>query len=431
MILSRYVEFIISKDKRFFLFNFLTKKWILLEKSLYILLHNYTDDFCSLQDVHPELYKMMVSEKFLIEDYEQDINNGIAYVKDFYGKTDSVSITINPTLDCNLDCWYCYESRQQGSRMSAQTVNDTIHYISSFLKENSVKRLNLSFFGGEPLLYSRRIVLPIIESIVSVCNKTATQLSLHFTTNGLLVANSFLEKLSIIQCPVTFQVAFDGAKSYHDLVKSFASNISCYDRAISKVKSILSFGFTVCVRCNYDKRTLLSFVDVVEDLKEFHQCGNLRFMFQRIWQEKEDSEIKVLEQIFRNEVKSKYCIQSNLDDEAGHSLSKCYADFKYNIVINYDGLLFRCTARDFTEENSVGRLTIHGCEFNKSELVNLLSPDLPYGKICRNCRILPICPVCIQRRRETHFLKCPIQINNEAIKANIYNVFALLTDISL
>ena len=62
-------------------------------------------------------------------------------------------LMINPTLDCNLHCWYCYEKHVKGSSISTDIMNGILGLISkNCIGQRNIKKLILSFFGGEPLL---------------------------------------------------------------------------------------------------------------------------------------------------------------------------------------------------------------------------------------------------------------------------------------
>lgn len=68
----------------------------------------------------------------------------------------------------------------------------------------------------------------------------------------------------------------------------------------------------------------------------------------------------------------------------------CYADSPRHAVINYNGDVFKCTARDFATESREGRLNNEGrIEWNEKFFQRMA---IKYSnEACRNCVILPIC----------------------------------------
>lgn len=430
MKLSRYVELIKDKENNSYIFSCLTRKWFCLDDKLYGIVERNKTNIDSIKQIHPELFSALETEGFIIKDEEEDLKRGFEFVSNQYNSHQNITITINPTLDCNLSCWYCYEQRQTGSIMSATILSQTISYIKSLLKEISIRSLRLSFFGGEPLLYYSKIINPIISSIIDPCKRSNTKLNLTFTTNGLLLNDIILKDLQKFGLSTNFQVAFDGSRLFHNKVKFLDNKVSCYDLTMTNIKKAIEYGYNVIVRCNYSKETLFSFLEVVEDLKEYHSKDNLRFLFQRIWQDDKGDDILDFRKEFISLLDTKYNIKSNLHDLLGNSSNRCYADYKYNIVINYDGKLFKCTARDFKDCNSIGHISDNGICMNKTSN-NSDDITIPYGKPCLNCRLLPICPTCSQARMESGLDRCPVHVDEDLIIKNIRALFHELSKIPL
>lgn len=73
-------------------------------------------------------------------------------------------------------------------------------------------------------------------------------------------------------------------------------------------------------------------------------------------------------------------------------------------MVNYDGLLFKCTARDFKETRSEGRLQADGeVAWNEKYAQRM---EVKYAnKACLACKILPICNGgCSQNKLDAHNL---------------------------
>ena len=60
-------------------------------------------------------------------------------------------ITICPTLECNFSCPYCYEVRQKGV-MGKDVQNKILSFIETLLTGH-IKKIVITWYGGEPLLY--------------------------------------------------------------------------------------------------------------------------------------------------------------------------------------------------------------------------------------------------------------------------------------
>ncbi|MEG0519417.1 MAG: SPASM domain-containing protein, partial [Bacteroidales bacterium] len=103
----------------------------------------------------------------------------------------------------------------------------------------------------------------------------------------------------------------------------------------------------------------------------------------------------------------------------GSLMYPCYADFDNSYVINYNGDVFKCTARDFKEKERIGVLNNDGIiTFNSSFLERksrrFLTP-------CKDCKALPICTICSQTKYESiNNNICPYGILDKDIDDQIY-----------
>ena len=70
----------------------------------------------------------------------------------------------------------------------------------------------------------------------------------------------------------------------------------------------------------------------------------------------------------------------------------CYADRLHQYVINYDGRVFKCTARGYDERRCVGSLSEDGTVKWKDGLLAYMysSPAFNNPK-CLSCKLLPVC----------------------------------------
>lgn len=69
----------------------------------------------------------------------------------------------------------------------------------------------------------------------------------------------------------------------------------------------------------------------------------------------------------------------------------CYADKRNSAVINYNGDIYKCTARDFKRENRLGYITEEGqLIWENNSLENRMNSKFK-NKPCLLCSILPIC----------------------------------------
>lgn len=418
MIWSRYNEFIQS-DNSFFLFNCRTKKWLTFVPELYKLLVN-CDNLKEIEQIHPTLFKVLVEHNFLVNNAEREISECTSEIDAKLELSKTLKITINPTLDCNLRCWYCYEGHLKGSVMNPTTIDSVCKYLSKCFEEYDYSKLQLAFFGGEPLLKFDTVVKPLLEQVKLVCEKHHVELAVSFTTNGVLLTQRVRNEITKTTRNVSVQIPFDGDSNSHNQIKKFPNGKGSYELVKKNARESVIDGFRVTVRCNYTKKNIRSFLYVIKDFEDLLSIQNLRFSFHKVWQEVEDDELKSGIKVLKSNLE-KFHFTSNIHSYFGDSVNPCYGDYANNYVINYNGDVFKCTARDFKPEHKIGKLSDTGeIEFNAHALQRVRKSRTTE---CAVCRRLPICPICSQVRAESTDGKCPAHISPDEISQNIRDYF--------
>ena len=388
--LSRYVH-LVEKDGQYYLFNVYNGRVMSLNKRLAELIYTQRDDIESVREVHPSLYEALEKSGMTVEETVDEVSQAIEHFEEQDRNPSSFGIIVNPTLDCNLRCWYCYETHQRGTIMTEKTLEAVKRLINNKLADERLKHLSVSFFGGEPLLGWKNVVVPLLSYAAEECGKRGVSFSTGFTTNGVLLTEAKYEMLSSLGLgKSSFQISFDGHKIFHDKSRIGATKQPTYYRIMTNVKEGAKRGFKMNLRFNYTPETLDSFMDVLGDILEFPEetHKNIYCNFQQVWQTQGTA----------TDVKERAEQVADCFRQAGFATDTdrifhrhvCYADRENCAVVNYDGNIFKCTAREFSQDRSEGLLTDDGnIEWNERfyERMAVKFRD----EACRTCRIMPIC----------------------------------------
>lgn len=407
-----------NEPKVFYIFNCFSLKAIGVDIKLKSLICDNINDPVNVSYVHPDFYETLVREQFVVDD---DINEQDKCIKNICRKLkadETVKITINPTLDCNLRCWYCYENHIKGSYMNTDTIKKVLYFIEKTITSPSLKNLQLSFFGGEPFLMYNKVMKPFIIKCGELCKLHNKGFYVNATTNGVFLTKKVVDEVISFSPSFGVQVAFDGGKEYYNRVKYTSDGKGVYDIVKKNLYYALECGVRTTIRCNYTLENIDSFLDVLNDFKIYWKYPNLRFSFHKVWQEPLSQELKTKIKKFKSAV-SNSNFHSNINSFNGYN-STCYADYTHNFVINYNGDLFKCTARDFKRENRIGYIG-----YNGDLILHDRTKNKPtFTSECYCCRLLPICTICSQQKLESKGNKCPgIDANQENISSNIKKYF--------
>lgn len=342
----------------------------------------------SIKSQWKTLYKELVKYEFYVPDKLDEFERLRLQAYRMITCENSFFLIVNPTLDCNLRCWYCYENHLRGSVMQ-ESVKQRIRLFIEKIVNSGINSFTLGFFGGEPLMKYKSIVYPLIVYSKEICEKQRLSFNTTFTSNGTLLTPYIVQKLTKLS-PTSFQITLDGDEENHNKVRFFHNRKGTYNLIIHNIKLLLAKQCHVILRINYTAENIKSIYAVVEDLKKL-QAEYIPFLsvdFHRVWQDKNGTtilpEVKELAQIlYENKIQATY-------DNLNEIKNPCYGDQKNTAVINYNGDVFKCTAKDFTTENREGYLDEQGNIVWEKSQEHRLNSKLT-NKLCRTCNIAPLC----------------------------------------
>lgn len=387
---NRYNYIKRNKGGEWLLYNCSTNNRMYMVKEIEDLIVRNMDSINRIESIHPKLYSFLKKKKFIVNDSFDEVKGAISQIKRDLNSAEYFELFVNPTLDCNLKCWYCYETLKKGSCVDNETLCSIMALIKNIVESPKLKEITVSFFGGEPLLRFNKVIWPIIEFTQKMCAEKKKACNFSFTTNGVLLSRKIIDQLYAADSNCIFQVPFDGNREYHDKTKKYANGKGTFDKVIENVMYALSQGFKFTIRCNYTSENLRSFDELILIFTQYAaECidyGLLKFSYHKVWQADHTTEMETVVNKYENKVTS-------LDT----SFYRCYADRKNSVVVNYNGDVYNCTARDFNPEHREGYLTGEGkIIYNKRHHERMRVRFS--NKNCLNCIIFPICNICSQDR---------------------------------
>ena len=397
-----------NDEQTSFFFNCRTKKILFLDNLLASLLQGELFDISTLSWRHPDLYSSLINNGFIVDrscdEFELFCQEQVASELN----SQSYEIIINPTLDCNLSCWYCYEKHIKGSRINERILQSIKRLIEDKIADHNIRYLSLSFFGGEPLIEFDSIVWDIIQSAFDFNKRYNKIIHLSFTTNATLLSKKVVDALTSTGFKISMQIPFDGGKSFHDKIKFSKYIPSAFEATIENIIYAARSGIKINVRCNYDDKTISSFDELISRLTDSDLSDNLRFSFQKIWQAQKNEQTENEKKRLMQKVRE--CSTSfSVDDII--STSPCYADVFNSVIINYNGDVFKCTARDFCANTKEGVLSEDGTIIFNERFHERMNRRFS-NESCRKCKIFPICNMCSQQRLEHQDNLCIRGIND-------------------
>jgi len=374
-------------DGNIILLHTLSQRIIIITKENYNLIEKNRNEIGLLATIKPSLFSMLNKLGYIVDANYEEMNEVLVRYNSAIFNTSLYRMTILPTLDCNFKCWYCYEKRRNKKVMSAIILNRVKKYASNIIENTGIKHFALDWFGGEPLIGFEKVVHPLSVHVIDKAQKHNVAFSSSITTNGYLIREEWLPIFNEIQLR-NFQITLDGDEKAHNKVKT---SKDAYKRTIQNINLICENvkNITVMLRFNYTDDKLHTIKTVVDDIPKKNR-HLIIISLQKVWQYKSiknnfDVNIKDIYDFFRDE-------GFLTDSYHPQYVASCYADKKEQAVINYDGLVFKCTARDYVKSNSDGFLNSEGIiEWNQEKLNKRLATRRFHYEKCTKCNLLPMC----------------------------------------
>ena len=134
-------------------YNSYVQKFIVIDPLLKDLLEaSIVEGIDGLEEIHPGFYAYLKSEGFLVPEDEDEVQKIRDIVKVVDENTQSFLLTINPTMNCNFKCWYCYET----------------HIKKSSFSDAMISKVDTSLVAVFPVDWSRFVgKLPVIPPFFS------------------------------------------------------------------------------------------------------------------------------------------------------------------------------------------------------------------------------------------------------------------------
>lgn len=351
----------------------------------------------------PKVYNALIEKGFIIEDDRDEFEELKEEYRQAVEQKHTFRLTILPSLDCNLRCWYCFEKHIHGSHLSDEVSENIFRFVKRQFEENDeLNYLEVELFGGEPLLYLEKELYPLLKRIKDYITSIGKHVFFFFVTNAVCINETTLPLLKDLNA--SFQISIDGFKDRHDKVKYIPeTGEGTYDAMIKTIHSIVDTieNTFINLRINYDSETLAHMPELIKELDKVDR-NKIGIHLERVWQtgdqaDKDNQELKEMINLWlSNGFKVSYM---NLSRRP----YSCKASTNNQAVMSCDGAVYKCSCRDFTDSHMDGHLNSAGSiswkEDKLGQRMEIVSYDNP---MCKNCRLMPLCwDPCCQKQLET------------------------------
>lgn len=239
------------------------------------------------------------------------------------------------TSACNMKCKYCYVDEKKGPH---SFLDEDIPQLIQFMKENINvgEKVQISFFGGEPLLNFKGI-----QRIIDfISEKKPFQAEFYLTTNGLLITETIAKYFT--QKEVFVSLSWDGCEKANDMNRIDGKGDGTYHRIQKAYQLLKSCGLdNVRVRATLNSGNFRYLADSVEDFLKEDPDISVLFAPDYFDQDWSDEKLAELQEILAS-FADKDLRNISILEKDYHENCTCKGGIS-NFHIYVNGLLYPCS----------------------------------------------------------------------------------------
>ena len=308
-----------------------------------------------------------------------------------------LDVILMPTLDCNFSCTYCYETRR-ASRMSPAIESEITRWLEAQIPR--FKLTLLHWFGGEPLL-ARGLVARVSRRATGAARAAGVECAVHITTNGYLMTPERLPGL--LDAGIRdFQVTLDGTAETHDRMRMLRSGGGTFQRIFENVVAAARTDdrLRVSLRINFNHTNLAAVPALLRAFPDDVR-PRLRPVLEPIFG---DCSCSATLNLPAEEISAEmarcyelaaalgYWVAPPSTGTAPGKLVYCYAERENQVIINFNGDVFKCSVCGFQPEERVGHIAPGGVLVkDPARWAAWVSDDALFDDQCYSCPYLPLC----------------------------------------
>lgn len=378
---------------------------------------------------------------------------------------DPLLVTLVTTMDCNLDCYYCYEEKYP-SGMSTSVCDQVLSYIKDDVVRRNQDRMHLGWFGGEPML-NRAAIEYLTSQLLPFCDEQGVRCTISMVSNGTLWPTDPQECRDFVETNRigSIQFSFDGLPDHHNNRRHYKGGnrhheVSSFE-ALRRTVDALRGRVRQYLRINLDDGNKDDAFTLVE---MFNQWG---------WFEP-DSKIypylaalgpytDTCHSVERNAVA--HSEFNDMDNEFRQFMSRyidirefafanypralplnCSAVAEHSVIFGPDGELYKCThdlGRKHLSHGQLGNSTTTLFPILQEKVAHTGSPTSPHDyaaynpfkhENCSKCRYLPTClggcPK-VQFEKNEYYLESTCRYWEQSFEPMVRNYAKVISQTSL
>lgn len=308
-------------------------------------------------------------------------------------KSRRFKVTVTLTLECNLACPYCYEEPFRGRfAMNAATADLLVQRMTERMTEGL--DVTVDFYGGEALL-QRDLLHEIASRLRDAADRRGVGFAFTMFSNGVLLTRSVVEELLPLGLSAV-RLTIDGPPDIHDAQRPFVSGKGSFATIMANLVEVHSL-VAIDLGGNYTRDNYQRFPELLDMMiaAGIEPARLKEVSFSPIMPRADGSVSGDRSSVcactaepwaigaavyLRGEVIKRGFPVAKIKPNA------CMIEFANDLVVGYDGGLYKCPVFMGQEDLKVGTLAKGINDYRQSHNLDVWKNDE-----CLECAYLPLC----------------------------------------
>lgn len=258
---SAYNLSIRDEGGRYYLFNTRRGAAHLMESHAYQSYWASANGAAPLEDA-AEMVRQLIDGGFLVDNDADELSEIESAHVDGRRSREKLELVIAPSMACNLDCFYCFETNRYPGRMGDETQRNLVGLARRYL-ESGTKRLAVTWYGGEPLLAFRAIER-LSKAFLALCDEAGCTYTADIVTNGTLLTPERAQRLASWKV-ARAQITLDGVPDLHDQRRVPKAGTPTFDKVVKGIEAAVPH-MHVAIRINVCRDVAIRLEDLLRIL---------------------------------------------------------------------------------------------------------------------------------------------------------------------
>ncbi len=393
---SYYNHFVPYKDGKYILFNAHTLATCVIDREKIEEVSQAIKNSGTL--INPRLQQSFADAGYLIPDHINEKNIIQKRLLQARKEKRALNLTIAPTLGCNFNCPYCFESeasRANFNKMSVQTQEKIVSNAKQFCQEQGAQSINITWFGGEPLL-AVDVIKNLSMELINLSDRLNLNYAAEIITNGYKLNENNI-KILLDAKVYKAQITIDGPSHIHDVRRILKNGKGTYEKIVANIRLAVAAGMSIAVRINIDQNNIEGIQALLIAFEQYGLKDKVYFYLGHVASDY-DHLLETVDSLHGKDyahlsLKTKQLTedQDTVESWLPQNVNNfCGADSESSFMLGPQGELYQCWD-DFGDQSKiVGNInseTVH----NQDYIDQYMLFDPTVHPKCSQCTVMPLC----------------------------------------